>query len=174
MTASRRRYARWVSRTGAGGRLEPALLKCATSAQPGVSARRRRSSSSVKPAVTALLYGQRRRGELRVARAPRRQLAAHQRHAPDGDPAEVHRPRQRLTELRPARRLADATERHVRGEGTPLARKAELAAARVDRVGERGQRAGAVLEPRPEHARPRGRRKRAEPAQGEVERAVTG
>src|SRR5882672_11822999 len=116
MTASRRRYARWVSRTGAGGRLDPALLKCATSAHPGVSARRRRISSSVKPSVTRLLYGQRRRGELRVARAPRRQLAAHERNALDPDPPDVRRLRQRLAERGLAPRLADPTERDVRGE----------------------------------------------------------
>src|SRR5262245_42801657 len=132
--------------TGAGGRLEPALLKCTTSAHPGVSARRRRISSSEKPTVTRLLYGQRRGEQLGVTRATRRQLAAHQRHALHTQPAEVGGARERLAERRLAAWLAHAAERHVRGERTGLARKPETAAAEVDALGQRRQAAGRVLE----------------------------
>src|SRR5919108_1394706 len=125
MRASRRRYSRWVSSTGAGGRLAPALLKCVTSAHPGVSARSRRISSSVKPTVTRSLYGQRRRGELGVTRAPRRQLAAHQRHALDAQTAEVRAACQRIGQPGLAARLAHPAERDVRRELARLARKAE-------------------------------------------------
>src|SRR5512138_502744 len=108
MSASRRRFATYVSSTGAGGRLAPALLKCATSAHPGVSARRRRISSSVKPTLTRLLYGERHRDELGVTRAARRQLAAHQRDALHPQRAEARGARKRVREPRLAVRLAYA------------------------------------------------------------------
>src|SRR5690348_14506232 len=44
MRASSSRCARVAARTGCGMRLAPALLKCSTFAQPGVSARARRRS----------------------------------------------------------------------------------------------------------------------------------
>src|SRR5215510_3676717 len=139
--------------TGAGGRLEPALLKCTTSAHPGVSARRRRISSSEKPTVTRLLYGQRRGEQLGVARATRRQLAVHQRDALHTQAAEVRGPGERLTERWLTARLAHAAECHMRGERAGLARKAEAAATGVHAVGERRHAAGRILQPRPEHAR---------------------
>src|SRR5262244_1766257 len=123
--------------TGAGGRLEPALLKCTTSAHPGVSARRRRISSSEKPTLTQLLYGQRRGEQLGVTRAPRRQLAAHERHAFHAQGAEVRRPREGVGERGLATHLTYTPERHVGRERARLGRKAQAATRDVDLLGER-------------------------------------
>src|SRR5690349_9356723 len=127
--------------TGAGGRLEPALLKCVTSAHPGVSARSRASSSSVKPTVTRSLYGERRRGQLGVARASWRQLAAHERHALDAQAPEVGGTSERLAERRLPSGLAHAAERDVPGERSRLTRHAEIRAATLDALGHRRERA---------------------------------
>src|SRR5262249_10788087 len=139
--------------TGAGGRLEPALLKCTTSAHPGVSARRRRISSSEKPTLTRLLYGQRHGEQLGVTRAPRRQLAAHERYAVHAEEAEVRRPREGVGERGLAARLTYAPERHVCRERARLGRKAEAATRDVHLLGERGHAARGILEPRPPHPR---------------------
>ena len=83
---------------------------------------------------------------------------------------DARRPGQRLGQGGVAPGLAHAAERDVRGEAPRLARKAERREPAVHAGGESGQRGPARADPRPEHPRPGGRGKRAEAADGEIER----